>query len=970
MSKHKNKSLLFLFALIIGLSVVSSVFFFNKKTEAAGNFTLTVKLTGNGIKSGTDTTVTATPNDNVFKLAATGISKNFKLSYSNGAYTGSIINFYGSGGGNDTCGGNAESPNNMYVISAAGTYVGSVTIDLNCTNPNHKTNSTTHNLAVQTSAGAGIQTQLTGNLVGKLVYTVNGKNIPVPDGTSVNLFDSQTAYNNATSLTDTSGGSLFNTKTNKGDGSFSFSNIDLGRPGSRTFFFESYYSEANTGTGYLTGGDITLTGGVQALPANLSVLSTQTNCALNGTNNTACSGGSNTPPTCESSGGPLSWAFCALITEITAGEKVLENIVSGLLTPPPLTFDSGDKIFQAWSSFRNYGNIILVVALLAAIIAESIGGGLSEAYTVKKMLPRILIAVILINLSIYIVAGLIDITNVVAKGINNLISVPFLSAGQWHQDIGGVSGSIGILALLTGAGAIWVAGTAAIPVILLFVILPLFFAVVGVLITLTLRIAILTLLIMIAPVAFALYALPNTEQYFKKWWDLLFKTLLVFPIVMIVFAMCNVLPVILSQMTSGQEWWNQLMASAIRIVPLFLIPFAFKIAGGLTGSIYGAVANTNKKITEGIKGNPNDRNSLRNKAKRGLGESVAFKQQKAIGSRDYKGRRFRSALSKSADLFGNNDARVAGYNKEAAERRETLTGFGDDGLVYAGAGYTLTAGQTNHDGSTVGGDYGSQHYFDSKGREIDKQKYTKGKSLYGNSQHSITQGLSYTTQKILTNNDKSAMKFAFDRNAEEGNWSNEQLKGNWEGATYPHKAQQGTLNYEKPYLDHGKVMHKDLNTDEGAYGDLMKYRNIGNPAFRLSEVRDEDWAQHSKKQKSYEAILESGGTLTDVQAQNLAMTYELFDAATHEMQAQPGQTTGPGGASDIQVTASGVSAAAGPIVEKAKQQRKYQLEEVNSDTHEKALFRSIAPPAAGAAGPIAAPAVVHGGIFTSGDNLK
>jgi len=47
-----------------------------------------------------------------------------------------------------------------------------------------------------------------------------------------------------------------------------------------------------------------------------------------------------------------------------------------------------------------------------------------EAYTLKKMLPRILIAAILINLSIYLVAALVDMSNVFGGGITYLINEP------------------------------------------------------------------------------------------------------------------------------------------------------------------------------------------------------------------------------------------------------------------------------------------------------------------------------------------------------------------------------------------------------------------------------------------------------------------------------------------------------------------------------------------------------------------
>ena len=62
-------------------------------------------------------------------------------------------------------------------------------------------------------------------------------------------------------------------------------------------------------------------------------------------------------------------------------------------------------------------------------------------------------------------------------------------------------------------------------------------------ITLILRKAIILALVLVSPVAFALYCLPNTEKYFKKWWDFLVQTLIVYPIVVVIFAVSDILSV-------------------------------------------------------------------------------------------------------------------------------------------------------------------------------------------------------------------------------------------------------------------------------------------------------------------------------------------------------------------------------------------------------------------------------------------
>jgi hypothetical protein len=320
-------------------------------------------------------------------------------------------------------------------------------------------------------------------------------------------------------------------------------------------------------------------------------------------------------PSCESSGGPLSWIFCAAVDEIAKAETALEGVVDSMLKTQPIDFSTSDPthIYTVWSNFRIYGNIVLVIALLVIVFGEVIGGGVVDAYTAKKMLPRILIAAILINLSIYIVAALEDITNIVGTGLDALIRQPFEAAGAWKVSVGAGVGNIGFAGLVAAGSALWIGGGEAAAAIALFVGLPVLLAIVGILVTLILRQGILVFLVIISPVAFALYCLPNTESIFKKWWDLLFKTLLVYPIVSVVFAMANVTAVIVSSFDIQPAWLGQLMGVLALVAPLFLIPFAFRLAGSAIGGIHDFATKSRQRAHGAIAGNPNDKNSLRNK---------------------------------------------------------------------------------------------------------------------------------------------------------------------------------------------------------------------------------------------------------------------------------------------------------------------------------------------------------------------
>ena len=335
------------------------------------------------------------------------------------------------------------------------------------------------------------------------------------------------------------------------------------------------------------------------------------------------SGGSTTSSVdCLSSGGPISWITCAVFDGISILESTLENEVASLLKVTPVNFsttcnqnDNSGCIFNVWANFRIYGNLFLIIALLVAVLVEAIGGGMVANYTIKKMIPRILVAVILINLSIYIVAIMVDVFNILGTGVYDLIKQPFQAAGVWHITVGG---GTGLLALgLGGASAAVLAVIAVgdgIGFLLLAVAAPAILAVIGVLITIVIRQGLIIFLAITAPIAFALYCLPNTEQYFKKWWDLLIKTLVVYPVVMLVIAIANVTSIVFGTLSNGDSW-NQILGIIAGIIPLFLIPFAFKISGGVISQVSGMTKKGADWANKSIRGNPNDPNSRYNKAR-------------------------------------------------------------------------------------------------------------------------------------------------------------------------------------------------------------------------------------------------------------------------------------------------------------------------------------------------------------------
>jgi hypothetical protein len=191
----------------------------------------------------------------------------------------------------------------------------------------------------------------------------------------------------------------------------------------------------------------------------------------------------------------------------------------------------------AWAIFKNIASALLVIVLLIMVISQAIGGGLFDAYTVRKMLPKIVAAVILMQLSWVLFKWAIDLSNDLGQAIQSLLFAPFGGANNVQLDKM-VGNSVATHSV--GTNNTWAfftvlaAGTAAIanlPGLLtlgLFVVVSLATA----FFVLILRKLLIILLIILAPIAFIAWVLPGTERYWKMWRENFVKLLAMFPLIM------------------------------------------------------------------------------------------------------------------------------------------------------------------------------------------------------------------------------------------------------------------------------------------------------------------------------------------------------------------------------------------------------------------------------------------------------
>ena len=332
-----------------------------------------------------------------------------------------------------------------------------------------------------------------------------------------------------------------------------------------------------------------------------------------------------------SADGAVGWILCGLIIEPTI--KVVNGIKTGFIDPflhvTPLKLSPAkaakgasvgptvDPIYNAWSSFKTLANILFVLIFLAVIFGTVLN---LDAYTVKKALPRLVIAAIAIQISYFLVAAAIDTGNILGAGLNDLIPKQTISLSHPKQDLIGL-GAVGAAgaAIVVSAVIPAVAGlTAAVAIGALIAFL-------GIFAVLILRQALILLLVVLSPIAIIAWVLPNTQSLAKMWFKNLIRLILLFPIIDLLFIAGGLFSAAAAQITPTGAASTTItdltrfpLVLAGLILPLFLIPATFKMAGTLMSKGGGAISNLASKGSAKIKGSDSAKRAQEDRRSRGL----------------------------------------------------------------------------------------------------------------------------------------------------------------------------------------------------------------------------------------------------------------------------------------------------------------------------------------------------------------
>jgi hypothetical protein len=256
---------------------------------------------------------------------------------------------------------------------------------------------------------------------------------------------------------------------------------------------------------------------------------------------------------------------------------------------------------DAWESFRDIALGLLVVVGLFVVLSTALGLEILDAYTVRKVLPRIVIIAIAITLSWNLLDLFITFTNDLGYGIRYLIYKPFETL---HLKLL-LTGFTGIAVDLIGGAAITAMGIFG----LLLAAATAVIAILAFLFLLIIRQVLITGLIIFAPIALVAYILPNTQKLYSIWWDTLSKAALMGVIVEAIIALAKVTAAIATQNASPL---NQLVAFIAYFGGYFV---AFSQGPKMAGAGVGAIAGVASRMTQGTRGAINKKQSENVKSK-------------------------------------------------------------------------------------------------------------------------------------------------------------------------------------------------------------------------------------------------------------------------------------------------------------------------------------------------------------------
>lgn len=359
----------------------------------------------------------------------------------------------------------------------------------------------------------------------------------------------------------------------------------------------------------------------------------------------------------------IGWLVCPVMNFVASINDAAYSAISGFLDIKPAILSDGNNsgAKQGWEFFRNIANAIFAVIFLWIIFSQISNVGVSN-YGIKKILPRLIIGALLVNLSYYLCQIFVDLSNILGHTLKDALESGAGEIGTNSEATGRGSEIIAGILGLTGAG-LFIALAVGLPTLAAG-----FLAIMTVFIILVVRQAGIILLIAMSPMAFAAWLLPNTEDLFKKWIKMFRGLLLVFPIISLLYGAGKLAGAVLASNATvdpnNPDETMQLVALAATTMPLIATPFVLQNSLSSLGSIGAKIgkmsANAHSRFAGNVKGT----------AKRRVDNSVIGDTKRKYS--DFMDRKRASIRAKHAKIDNGRFGQFMGWDKGGARARATV----------------------------------------------------------------------------------------------------------------------------------------------------------------------------------------------------------------------------------------------------------------------------------------------------------
>ncbi len=299
----------------------------------------------------------------------------------------------------------------------------------------------------------------------------------------------------------------------------------------------------------------------------------------------------------------LAWVVCPILYGLNWLTSELDGVMGSLLTlNTDQIFNTSGEYYQAWSNIRNLAMGLIVISAVIAIGAEALGFEIISAYAFRTIASRLFLAIIFMVFAWPILEVIVTFFNNMGNWASDIMSQPFsglqdFSYSSTVSQALGLTAGIGVGAV-AGVAAWWgvggfagllsLVGTAALGLSIGFA-------------TLVIRDMIVILALLASPVFIGAEVLPGTRKLAAFGKDTFFTALAMFPIVEI-FVSSGKIVAKVEEASSANAFLKAAVVVIAYVVPYFLLPLAFRMAGGLVSTVTGMVNDRSRGGFDRLRG--------------------------------------------------------------------------------------------------------------------------------------------------------------------------------------------------------------------------------------------------------------------------------------------------------------------------------------------------------------------------------